>query len=74
MKNLNLGDIVRYDKGDYLSYYFLIIEKQEITSKLHHAGYYVQYKMKDFDYDIVRTIASDNPVFKNFVRVNDWRI
>jgi hypothetical protein len=30
--------------------------------------------MKDFDYDIVRTIASDNPVFKNFVRVNDWRI
>jgi hypothetical protein len=54
-----------------MSYYFLVVEKQEIKSDKHHAGYYVQYKIKDFDYENIRTIASDNPVFKNFVRVND---
>ena len=71
MKNLNLGDIVRYDKGDYLSYYFLIVEKQEIKSDKHHAGYLVAYKIKNMETDRINILFSDNKIISTFVRQND---
>jgi hypothetical protein len=71
MKNFQIGDILRYNKGEYIINYFLVVDREEIKSNLHHAGYFVEYKIKNMETDGINTLSSDNVVISRFVRQND---
>ena len=71
MKNFQIGDILRYNKGKYIINYFLIVDRKEIKSSLHHAGFLVEYKIKNMETDGINTLQSDDRVISRFVRQNE---
>jgi hypothetical protein len=71
MKNFQIGDILRYNKGEYIINYFLVVDREEIPSSVHHAGYFVQYKIKNMETDGINTVSSDNKVISRFERQNE---
>lgn len=71
MKNFQIGDILRYNKGEYIINYFLVVDRTEIKSNLHHAGSVVEYKIKNMETDGINVIFSDNKIIKSFVRQNE---
>lgn len=71
MKNFQIGDILRYNKGDYIINYFLVIGKEEIQSSIHHSGYFVQYKIMNMNNDQTAWLSSDNKLMDSFVRENE---
>jgi 5'(3')-deoxyribonucleotidase len=74
MKNFQIGDILKYNKGEYIINYFLVVDRVEIKSNLHHAGCVVEYKIKNMETEGINIIFSDNKVISRFVRQNDWSI
>ena len=71
MKNFQIGDILRYNKGEYIINYFLVVDRKEIKSNLHHAGSVVEYKIKNMETDGVNILFSYNQIIKSFVRQNE---
>jgi hypothetical protein len=71
MKNFQIGDILQYNKGEYIINYFLVVDRKEIKSNLHHAGYVVEYKIKNMETDGINILFSDNQIIKSFVRQNE---
>lgn len=71
MKNFQIGDILRYNRGDNVINYFLIIDREEISSSVHHAGYFIQYKIKNMSNEQTATLSSDNKLMDFFVRENE---
>ena len=71
MKNFQIGDILRYNKGDYIVNYFLVVDKQEIKSSMHHSGFYVQYKIMNMENEQTASLSSDNKLMDSFVRENE---
>jgi hypothetical protein len=71
MKNFQIGDILRYNKGEYIINYFLVVDRKEIKSNLHHAGSVVEYKIKNMETDGINILFSDNQIIKSFVRQNE---
>jgi hypothetical protein len=71
MKNFQIGDILKYNKGEYIINYFLVVDRTEIKSNLHHAGSVVEYKIKNMETDGINILFSDNQIIKSFVRQNE---
>lgn len=71
MKSFQIGDILRYNKGLYIINYFLIVDRKEIKSNLHHAGYFVEYKIKNLSNEQTASLSSDNKLMDSFVRENE---
>lgn len=71
MKNFQIGDILKYNKGEYIINYFLVVDRKEIKSNLHHAGSLVEYKIKNMETDGINILFSDDKVIKRFVRQNE---
>jgi hypothetical protein len=71
MKSFQIGDILRYNKGEYIINYFLVVDRNEIKSNLHHAGYFVEYKIKNMETEGINTLSSDNNVISRFERQNE---
>lgn len=71
MKNFQIGDILQYNKGEYIINYFLVVDRTEIKSNLHHAGSVVEYKIKNMETDGINTLQSDSQIIKSFVRQNE---
>lgn len=71
MKNFQIGDILRYNKGLYIINYFLVMEKKEIKSHLHHSGYYIEYKIMNLNNGQTASLSSDNKLMYSFVRENE---
>jgi hypothetical protein len=71
MKNFQIGDILKYNKGEYIINYFLVVDRTEIKSNLHHAGFVVEYKIKNMETDGTNILFSDNKIISRFVRQNE---
>ena len=71
MKNFQVGDILRYNRGDNVINYFLVIGREEIKSSIHHSGYFVQYKIKNMQNEQTANLTSDNKLMDFFVRENE---
>jgi len=71
MKNFQIGDILKYNKGEYIINYFLVVDRTEIKSNLHHAGSVVEYKIKNMETDGTNILQSDSQIIKSFVRQNE---